>query len=261
MQKEAAEVWGKPDAEDLILYYESDTAAYSGCFAQARELTKQAADSASRAGHREMGAAYEAEAAMREALAGNLAAAKRQAKDALALSNEKDVVAIAAIVLGLTGDSAEATPLGDDLAKRFPEDTAVQYNLLPAIRAATALQRGSTEDATAALRASTPYEMGQTAQLVSLVLYPVYLRGNAYLAAKDGASAAAEFQKILAHPGLTQNELIGPLAHLGLGRARVLSQDVNNAHIEYQNFLSLWKGADADIPVLKQARAEYAELK
>jgi hypothetical protein len=116
-------------------------------------------------------------------------------------------------------------------------------------------------EAIASLRASTPYELGQTAQLVSLVLYPIYLRGDAYLAARDGASAAAEFQKILAHPGLTQNELIGPLALLGLGRAHVLSREIDAARIDYQNFLSLWKAADADLPVLKQARAEYAKLK
>jgi DNA-binding winged helix-turn-helix (wHTH) protein/tetratricopeptide (TPR) repeat protein len=261
MQNEVAQVLGKPGVEDLILYYESDSAAYSGRFGRARELTRQAAESASRAGHREVSAAYEAEAALREALAGNPAAAKRQAKHALSLSSEKDVVAIAAIALALAGDSAEATRLGDDLGKRFPEDTPVQYNLLPAIRAATALRSGNASEAIASLRASTPYELGQTAQLVSLVLYPIYLRGDAYLAARDGASAAAEFQKILAHPGLTQNELIGPLALLGLGRAHVLSREIDTARIDYQNFLSLWKAADADVPVLKQARAEYAKLK
>lgn len=261
MQKEVGEVLGKPGVEDLILYYESDTAAYNGCFRQARELTTQAAESASRAGHREVSAAYQAEAAVREALAGNLAVAKRQAKYALSLSNEKDVLAVAAMALALAGDPAEAARLGVDLDKRFPEDTAVQYNLLPAIRAATALQRGNTEEAIASLRASTPYELGQTAQLVSLVLYPIYLRGDAYLAARDGASAASEFQKILAHPGLTQNELIGPLALLGLGRAHVLSRVIDTARIDYQNLLLLWKAGDTDLPVLKQARAEYAKLK
>jgi DNA-binding winged helix-turn-helix (wHTH) protein/tetratricopeptide (TPR) repeat protein len=260
MQKEADEVMGKPDTEDLILYYESDTAAYSGRFAQASDLTRQATESAARAGHGGVGAAYQAEAALREALAGNLPVAKSQAKHALALSNERDVVAIAAIALGLAGDSADATRLGDDLGKGFPENTAVHYNLLPAIRAATALQSGNAAEAIAALRASTPYELGQTAQLVSLVLYPIYLRGDAYLAARDGESAAAEFQKILAHPGLAQNEVIGALAHLGLGRANVLLHDSTRAKMEYQNFLTLWRTADPDIPILKQAKVEYSKL-
>jgi eukaryotic-like serine/threonine-protein kinase len=260
MEREAAEVMGKPGTEDLVLYFESDTAAYSGRFAQARELTRQAAESASRNAEKETAAEYEAEAAAREALVGNLALAKHQARDALALSNGRDVSAIAALALSMAGDSAESTRTADDLSKRFPEDTALTYNLLPSIRAASTLQSGDSGKAITVLAFSTPYELGQTAQQVTFVLYPVYLRGEAYLAAKQGAAAATEFQKILDHPGLVQNEPIGALAHLGLGRAHALSHDSTKAKHEYQNFLSLWKDADPDIPILKQAKAEYAEL-
>jgi DNA-binding winged helix-turn-helix (wHTH) protein/tetratricopeptide (TPR) repeat protein len=145
MEREAAEATGKPGSEDLVLFFESDTAAYGGQFALARQLTRRAADSALHTGNKETTAEYEAEAAVREALVGNLTLAKQQAKDALALSNGRDAVAMAAISLGLAGDFTDATRLSDDLAKRFPEDTVAHYNSLPAIRAATALRGGEAE--------------------------------------------------------------------------------------------------------------------
>src|SRR5580704_12081791 len=220
MEREA--VLGKSGSEDLILYYESDTAASGGQFVQARELTKRAADVALRGGQKETMAGYEAEAAVREALVGNLALAKSQAKYALTLSNGRDVVAMSGIALAIAGDNADSNHTAEDLNKRFPEDTVVQGNLLPAIRAASALRNGEPGKAIAAL-ASVPYELGQTAQEVNFVLYPVYLRGLAYLATKQAAAAATEFQKILDHPGLVENEPIGALAHLGLGRAYIVS--------------------------------------
>ncbi len=259
MEREAAEVMGKPGSEDLVLYYESDTAAYGGHFVQARHLSRRAAESALRAGQKETMAGYEAEAAVREALVGNLALAKRQAKDALAFSSGRDVVAMSAVALALTGDSPDSNRLADDLSKRFPVDTVVRYNSLPAIRAATALRNGDSGKAIAALAASA-YELGQTAQEVTFVLYPVYLRGETYIAAKQGTAAAGEFQKLLDHPGLLQNEPIGALAHLGLGRAYVLSGDAGKARAAYQDFFALRKDADSDIPILNQARAEYAKL-
>jgi eukaryotic-like serine/threonine-protein kinase len=258
MEREA--VLGKSGSEDLILYYESDTAASGGQFAQARELTKRAEDIALRAGQKETMTGYEAEAAVREALVGNLALAKSQAKYALTLSNGKDVVAMSGIALAIADDNATGTRIGDDLSKRFSEDTVVQDNLLPAIRAASALRNGDPGKAIASL-ASVPYEMGQTAQEVNFVLYPAYLRGEAYLATRQGAAAATEFQKILDHPGLIENELIGALAHLALGRAYVVSGNAAKATVEYQTFFSLWKDADRDIPILKEAKAEYAKLR
>jgi len=260
MEREAAAVMGKPGSEDLVLYYESDTAAYGGHFVQARHLSRRAADSALRAGQKETMAGYEAEAAVRESLVGNLALAKRQAKDALAFSSGRDVVAMSAVALGLAGDSPDSNRLADDLRKRFPQDMVVRFNSLPAIRAATALRNGDSGKAIAALAASAPYELGQTAQEVTFVLYPVYLRGEAYLAARQGTAAAAEFQKILNYPGLVQNEPIGVLAHLQIGRAYALQNDTAKSRAAYQDFFSLWKDADSDIPILKETKAEYAKL-
>jgi hypothetical protein len=150
--------------------------------------------------------------------------------------------------------------LADDLNQRFPEDTSVQFNFLPTVRAASALQTGNGGKAQEALAAAQPYELGETTAEVTFYLYPVYLRAGAYLAEKQGTAAAAEFRKILDHPGLVQNEPIGALAHLGLGRAYALTADTGKAKAEYEEFLSQWKDADSDIPILKQAKAEYAKL-
>ena len=256
MEHEAAELMGKPGFEDVMLDIESDTAAYAGQFSKARELTRRASESAQRADEKETAAGYQAEAAWREALVGNMSLAKQQAQAALALSTGRDVEAISAIALGLAGDAAQATRLAADLAKRFPEDTIVQSNYLPTIHAATALQAGSASKAIEALAPVTAYELGGAGQ----PLYPIYLRGEAYLAAHQGSAAAAEFQKILDHPGVVQNELIGALAHLGLARAYALSGDSIKSRTAYQNFFALWKDADPDIPIVKEAKAEYAKL-
>jgi tetratricopeptide (TPR) repeat protein len=148
-----------------------------------------------------------------------------------------------------------------DLGKRFPEDTIVQTQYFPMIHAAIALQSGDAGKAAQALSAAAPYELGQYTSPMAFQLYPVYLRGAAYLAARQGASAVAEFQKILDHPGVVVNEPIGALSHLGLGRAYALAGDTAKAKTAYQDFLALWKNADPDIPILQQAKAEYAKLK
>jgi DNA-binding winged helix-turn-helix (wHTH) protein/tetratricopeptide (TPR) repeat protein len=259
MDSEAAQLIGKPGWEDLMLYHQSDTAAYNGHFSQARELTRRAAESAQRADKKETAAAYVAESAVREALVGNLALAKRQAKDALALSNGKEVVTLAATALGLAGDSAQSARLADDLDRRFPKDTVVQYNLLLTIRLATALR--DVTKSNDLLEAPHPYEFGENSQSVAFSLYPIFLRGEACLAANRGTEAAAEFQKILDHPGLVSNEVIGALAHLRLGQAYVLSRDTGKAKAAYQDFLGLWKNADPDISILKRAQAEYLKLR
>ena len=257
MEREAAALMGKPGFEDAMLDAESDTAAYAGQFPKARELTRHASESAQRADEKETAAGYVAEAAWREALVGNMSQAKQQAQAALALSTGRDVEAISAFALGLAGDVAQATRLAADLAKRFPEDTIVQSNYLPTIRATTALQGGSTGKAIEALAPVAPYELGS----VGIPLYPVYLRGEAFLAAHQGGPAAAEFQKILDHPGVVTNEPIGALAHLGLGRAYARSGDTAKAQAAYQDFLALWKDADPDVPILVAAKSEYAKLK
>jgi eukaryotic-like serine/threonine-protein kinase len=257
MEREAAGLMGKPGYEDEILAIESDTAAYGGQFAKARELTRRASDSAQRADEKETAAGYEAEAAVREALVGNMSQAKQQAQAALALSTGRDVEAVSATALGLAGDAPQSTRLAADLAKRFPEDTIVQFDYLPMIHAVAALPGSSANKALEALAPAAPYELGS---LLWISLYPVYLRGEAYLAAHQGSAAAAEFQKILDHACVVQNEPIGALAHLGLARAYALSGDTVKAKSAYQDFLGLWKDADPDIPILRKAKAEYTKL-
>ncbi|HXM20446.1 MAG TPA: protein kinase [Terriglobales bacterium] len=260
MEQEAARAMGKPGIEDQILFLESETAAYGGEFARARELTRRAADSALRSKEKETAAEYQAHNSVREALAGDMALAKQEAQAAIAEANGRHAEAFSAIALGLAGDSAQAARLAGDLGKRFPQDTIVQFDYLPMIRAAIALASGSAGRTLEALATSAPYEMGQTNSAFTFALYPVYLRGEAYLAARNGASAITEFQKILDHAGVIGNQPIGALARLGLGRAYALSGDTTKAKTAYQDFFSLWNNADPDVPILKQAKTEYAKL-
>jgi eukaryotic-like serine/threonine-protein kinase len=184
---------------------------------------------------------------------GNVALAKQQAQAAIALSKGRDVVGNAAFAMALAGDTAGAMHLADDLDRRFPEDTLVRLGL-PVLRAEAALRNSKTSEAMEALAAAEPYELG------AFGVGRMWLRGEVYLAAHQGHEAAAEFQKILDHPGLVWSTIFCPLAHLGLGRAYALSGDTTRARNAYQNFLALWKDADPDIPILKQAKAEYAKL-
>jgi eukaryotic-like serine/threonine-protein kinase len=256
MGREAAVLMGKPGYEDAVLYDESETAAYAGDFGKARELTRQAAESAQRADERERASGYKADASLREAWVGNMALAKQQAQAALALGNGRDVESTSAIALGLAGDAAQTARLADDLGRRFPEDTLVKFVNLPMIHAAIALRSSDAAKAVESLTAAAPFELGDHANL-----YPAYLRGEAYLAAKQGTASEVEFQKILDHPGVVLNNPIGALAHLGLGRAYALAGDSAKAKIAFQDFFALWKNADPDIPILLQAKAEYAKLK
>lgn len=294
MEREAGALVGKPGYEDVILFDESDTAACAGQLMKARELTRRGVESAERASEKELAAGYEGEAALREALIGNGSLARQRAQAALALSDAgaRDAEATSAMALALAGDSTTALHLANDLEKRFPEGTVVQSRYLPMIRAANILGSSKAlqdaDEAVEALAAAAPYELGTLGQTLNLALYPVYLRGQAYLAAHQGAAAAAEFQRILDYPGVVLNEPIGALAHLGLGRAYALEAGVGaglvparsstgallgrpqgaplqpdalaKARIAYQDFLALWKDADPDIPILKQAKEEYARL-
>ena len=260
MKREAAGLVSNPTWGHAAFQYQADTSAYGGQFAKAREFTQRAVAAARKSDNQEAAAGDEADAAIREAMAGNAALAKQQAKAALALFNSKDIEAMAAFASSMAGDSGQATQLTNDLAKRFPQDTIVQFNYLPTLQAARELRNGDAAKALRTLAAASPYELGTTALTGGGALYPVYMRGEAYLAAKQGPAAAAEFQKILDHPGVVQNEIVGALAHLGQGRAHVLSGDVNKARTAYQDFFTLWKDADSDIPILKEARSEYAKL-
>ena len=253
---------GKPGIEDIFLANEALTAAYSGRLGKARELSRQAEASAQRAEEKEEAAVYVGSAALIEALFGNAAEARRQAATALSLSTARDTQYAAALVLGFTGDEVRTQALADDLAKRFPQDTIAQFNYLPTLRAQIALNRNDSDKAIEALQAAAPYELATPAALFGfLSVYPIYVRGEAYLAARQGNEAAAEFQKILDHAGVVVNEPIGALAHLGLARAYAMQGDTAKARAAYQDFLTLWKNADPDIPVLIAAKSEYAKLK
>jgi DNA-binding winged helix-turn-helix (wHTH) protein len=258
MKRELDGLVSNPTWGHVALNYEAATAGYDGQFSSARELTHRAVELAEKADNKEPAAAYCADGAIREALGGNAAWAKQQAKAALALSNGKDVEAMAAIALSMSGDSAQAKILSDGLARRFPQDTIVQLNYLPTIRAALQVRAHKADAAIQTLAPAEPYELGTSALDEGISLYPVYVRGEAYLAEKKGSAAVAEFQKIIDHPGVVQNELIGALAHLEQGRAYALLGETTRARTAYQDFFNLWKDADPDLRLLKQARIEYA---
>jgi eukaryotic-like serine/threonine-protein kinase len=261
MARQVALGAGKPGVEDVLLANEADTAAYFGRLAKARELSRRAVASAQHAEGKEAAAGYEGDAAVREALFSNPAEARHRAAAALMLSNGRDVQYGAALALALAGDAPRAQALANDLARRFPADTLVLFNFLPTIRALLTLSRNDSSNATEALLAAAPCELGSTSSgSFAPALYPVYVRGQAYLAAHQGGEAAAEFQKILDHRGIVVNGPVGALAHLGIARAYAMQRDTAKAKAAYQDFLTLWKDADADIPIFVAARAEYAKL-
>jgi len=260
MDRQAAAAMGIPGIEDQMLFLQSETAAGGGEFTKARELTRRAVDSARRAQEKETAAEYLGHNAVREAIVGYSAFAKEDAQSAIAEINGKNAGGFSAVAFALAGDAANASRLIDDLGKRFSQDTFVQFDYLPMARAGLELTTGNAANAVAALTVASPYELGHTNNDFTFALYPVYLRGESYLAAKNGAAAAGEFQKILDHSGVVGNEPIGALAHLGLGRAYALSGDPVKAKSAYQDFFALWKNADPDVPILKESKAEYAKL-
>jgi tetratricopeptide (TPR) repeat protein len=254
---------GKPGKENVILYLEAGTAAYAGKVGAARELSRKATTSAVSAGESEMAAGCEAAAALWEALYGNGAEARKRVIGTLAQSNGRDAQYVAAIALALIGDSGGAGALADDLEKRYPKDTIVRFNYLPTLRAQMELNEpNNSEKAVKTLAPALPYELGVPGSGTFWTnLYPVYLRGEAFLAARQGTQAAAEFQKILDWPGVVVNEPIGALARLGLGRAYALAGDSAKSRAAYGEFLTMWKDADPDVPILYEAKREFANLK
>jgi hypothetical protein len=253
MKQKLASMRGKPQ-EEWLLSAQSFTEAYYGRLQASREFTHQAVDSAKRNETQEVAARYEADAAVREAEFGNDAEARRLSTAALALFPGGQGVRLrAAAGLALAGDASGAKKLAGQLNADFPLDTIVQGFWLPTIHAAIELSHGSSAKAIELLQPASSYELGGD-------LFPAYVRGVAYLAAHDGKAAAAEFQKLLDHRGIVLNAPHGALAHLQLGRAYVLTGETSKANSAYQDFFALWKDADSDIPILKQAKAEYAKL-
>jgi tetratricopeptide (TPR) repeat protein len=237
------------------------TAAYSGHLAHARDWTRRAVALAIAARLTDVAAWYLADSAVREGLYGSFAEARNQAKEATKLSTDPDPQCGAALGLALSDDPVEAQRLVHDLAKRFPEATLVRFFELPAIHAAMVLRQGDAQGAIESLSIAASYELAYPGYFFGPPMMPVYLRGEAHLAAHEGAEAAAEFRKILEHRGVVQNSAVGALAHLQIGRAYAMQGDTAKARAAYQDFLALWKDADPDIPILKQAKAEYAKLK
>jgi serine/threonine protein kinase/Tfp pilus assembly protein PilF len=262
---------GQPEVENCGLALASDTEAYAGHVGRARELNKRAVDSAVRADSKEGGAIYLGSAALQQAAYGNVTEARQSAAAALKLVPTSQGVEVeAALAFAMAGDTARAESLAQDLGKRFPLDTQIQSLWLPAIQGQ--LDKKNPAAALTALQApSPPLEFGAIAFINNVsCLYPTYVRGEAYLAAGQGNAAAAEFQKILDHSGIVWNCWTGALAHLGVARANALQSrtsqgaDADAARVRalaaYKDFLTLWKDADPDIPILKEAKAEYAKL-
>jgi serine/threonine protein kinase/tetratricopeptide (TPR) repeat protein len=262
----------KPDYETEGLALASDTEAYAGRLGKARELTKRAVESAIRTDNKESGAIWHANAALQQAAYGNTIEARQSAAAALKLAPTSQGVEVeAALAFAMAGNTARAESLAQDLGKRFPLHNQMQSLWVPAIQAQLSLDKKNPTAALTALQAASSIELGSILFVTNVsCLYPTYLRGEAYLSAGQGSAAAAEFQKILDHSGIVWNCWTGALAHLGVGRANALEAktsqgaDADAARVRalaaYKDFLTLWKDADPDIPILKEAEAEYAKL-
>jgi tetratricopeptide (TPR) repeat protein/predicted Ser/Thr protein kinase len=262
MKDQAAWAVGKVGAEDVFLSLESDTAAYSGQLAEARNLSQQAVATAQRDGMDEGAWLWNLDAALHEAELGDPARSRQTAGNLLKTPNlDRYTQAVAALALARAGDASSAQPIADRLAKTYPQDTLLNAYWLPSVRAAIALDRHDAAQALQALQPAAPYELALPSPFANYcTLYPTYLRGLALLEAKQGQQAAAAFQYILDHRGAITNFPIGALAQLGLARAQALAGNTNAARTSYQNFLGLWHSADPDLALLRQAKTEYSKL-
>jgi hypothetical protein len=257
MDAQVAALSGKPD-EGFLLAAHSDTQAYFGRLKESRELLRRAIEVGKRENAKESIAVLEALGAVREAEFGNSEIARKAAFAALGSSSGKDAKTLVSLAFARSGDAARAQALADELNKRFPSDTLLHRYWLPTIRSSIELARNNAPGALAASKGLS-YELGSFIGPGGS-LYPVYVLGQAHLMSREGRESTADFQKILDHRFLVLNSPIGALAHLGLGRASVLQGDAAKARTAYQDFFALWKDADPDIPILKQAKSEYAKL-
>lgn len=262
MAKEIASADQNP-MNEWLANRESSALAYSGNLQSSIKAAQRASSLAQQAGHKEAAALYLAAAAVAAGFIHKQHEAVQLADAALELSSDRSVEYGAALALALTGDSSRSEQLARDLARRFPEDISVQLSYLPALEAQIAMNRGDVLHALELLGKAGPYDLGMPRSALHAnfgAMYPIYIRGEAYLAAHRAADAAIEFQKILDHPGVTTTDPIGALAHLQLGRSYALSGDRGKAKSSYEKFFDLWKGADPDLPMLRQAKTEYARL-
>jgi serine/threonine protein kinase/Tfp pilus assembly protein PilF len=251
---------GKPQVEDSLLNAQSDTEAYYGRLTRARDFSRRAIDSAERADSRETAALWQVASALREAEFGNSEKARTDAAAALKLGPGRDVNILAALALARAGDAARAKQRLEESEKSDPLNTMLKIYWRPCVQAALDLRANNATDTLHALEAAAPYDIGSPPPFQIATMYPTYLTGEAYLAAHDGSSALRSFQRITDHRGAILNYPLAALAHLGIARAYAISGDSAKAKAAYQDFFNLWKDADPDIPILKEAKSEYAKL-
>src|SRR5580658_787688 len=263
MKKQADWAVGKQGWEDILLSYESDTEAFAGRLGMARDLTARAVKSAQSAGETETAALWQMNAALREAEFLNEAQARAEINAAIKLAPTRDVRTLAALALARTGNTADAEKIAADLEKQNPKNTTLNDYWIPAIRGSIQIRENNPAKAIETLESAKAYELGDPSPEVEFgaFAYPAYVRGHAFLMLHKSEEAAAEFQKLIDHRGLLANGPLWPLAHLQLGRAHALAGDTGKARASYDDFFKLWKDADADIPILKQAKREYAKLR
>jgi serine/threonine protein kinase/tetratricopeptide (TPR) repeat protein len=262
MRRQVALANGNVGIEDMLLAAQADSEAFHGRLGEARESSRRAIESAKRAGNRETAALWQMNGALRDAEFGNWQVARRGVAAALALASNRDLQTLAALILAQSGDAAQAQKMINDLARRYPLDTLINGYWLPTVRAAIELDHNNPAEAVHLLQGAASYELGAvlfTAEFAA-PLHPAFLRGEAYLRLHRGNEAAEEYQKFVDHWGAVKNLPLGALARLGLARSYAMQADSAKAHTAYQVFFTLWKDADPDIPVLKQAKAEYAKL-
>jgi serine/threonine protein kinase/Tfp pilus assembly protein PilF len=260
MKKQIDSLSGTPGEESAEIS-QANTEAYFGRLHSSREFSRRALNVQKAANEKESEAIELASQALRESEFGNSEKAKQAASAALASSSGKYAKTLASLVFARSSDVNHAQKLADELNKRFPSDTLIQRYYLPLIRSSIELARKKPSAALTALQ-SLSYELGDALrdQGANTVLYPAYVRGQTYLSLRQGKEAAAEFQKFTDHRTIVLDSPLGALAHLGLARAYALQGDTTKARISYQDFFALWKDADVDIPILKQAKEEYAKL-
>ena len=262
MERQLAWGSGKAGTEDIFFSYDSDTKAYFGHLAEARAATRRAIDSAQRSGEKETAAQWQLNGAIREAEFGNNDRARQEIASALSLASARDLKMLAALALARSGDSTRPQKIADELEKENPLNIMIIGYWLPTIRASIEIDHNNAERAVQTLQVSAPYDLASPNPPVEFGswVYPAFVRGEAFLKLHRGADAAAEFQKFLDHRGLIANCPLGALAHLQLGRAYAMQSNNAKAKAAYKDFLTLWKDADPDIPILKQAKAEYTRL-
>jgi len=263
MKRKAAQAREKPFTEEMMTHVEALLLARAGRLQDARRAAGAAINIATQKGQRERAALFEAAIAVWEGFYGNAAEARRRATTALDLARGRDVDYAAAFALTVTGDAVRSQGLIDDLARNFPEDTSVQYMYLPTLRALLSMHAHDPAAAIRSLETASRFDFavgGIGFHAYFGAMYPVYVRGQAYLAGGQPAEAAAEFQRILEHRSIVLTDPVDAMARLHLARALVLSGDLVQAKSAYGDLLALWKDADPTIPLIDEARAEYEKL-